>query len=124
MSRSKERLSDYLDHILQAIERIGRYTKDLDETAFLQNELVQDAVIRNIEIVGEASNNVLKHYPDFIATHQHLPFAFAYQMRNAVTHGYAKVDFEIVWRTIQNDLVSFYNEVKQAAQTLPSVERP
>lgn len=125
MIRSKDRLSDYLDHILQAIERIGRYTDDLDETAFLQNELVQDAVIRNIEIVGEASNNVLKHYPDFAAAHPELPFAFAYQMRNAVTHGYAKVDFEIVWKTIQKDLFGFHRQVKQVAQSIePGGFRP
>ncbi|WP_363261124.1 HepT-like ribonuclease domain-containing protein [Rhodoferax sp.] len=46
------RVPDYLGHILQAIERIDRYTADLDEIGFLNSELVQDAVIRNIEIVG------------------------------------------------------------------------
>lgn len=60
MSKDSRRLSDYLAHILQAIERIGRYTDDLDEVAFLQNELVQDAVIRNLEVIGEAGNNIEK----------------------------------------------------------------
>lgn len=50
MSKDRQRLADYLADILQAIERIGRYTEELDEVAFLQNELVQDAVIRNLEI--------------------------------------------------------------------------
>lgn len=44
------RVPDYLGHILKAIERIARYTSDMDELGFLNNELVQDAVIRNIEI--------------------------------------------------------------------------
>ena len=48
------RVPDYLGHILQAIERIGRYTADLDEVGFLRNEMAQDAVIRNIEIIGDA----------------------------------------------------------------------
>ncbi|WP_215883812.1 HepT-like ribonuclease domain-containing protein [Acidithiobacillus sulfurivorans] len=52
------RVPDYLGHILKAIERIDRYTADMDEVAFLSNELVQDAVIRNIEIIGEAANNI------------------------------------------------------------------
>lgn len=52
------RVPDYLGHILQAIKRIGRYTEDLDETGFLNSDLVQDAVIRNIEIIGEAANNI------------------------------------------------------------------
>ena len=52
------RVPDYLRHILNAIERIDRYTTDMDETGFLANELIQDAVTRNIEIIGEAANNL------------------------------------------------------------------
>ena len=62
MSNDPLRLSDYLTHILQATERIIRYTESMDESAFLLNELVQDAVIRNFEILGEASSNILKSY--------------------------------------------------------------
>ena len=65
MSRDKQRLSDYLGHILEAIERIDRYTENMDEVQFLQSEMVQDAVIRNFEIIGEASFNIQKHYPEF-----------------------------------------------------------
>lgn len=57
------RVPDYLGHILKAIERIDRYTADMDEVGFLGSELVQDAVIRNIEIIGEASNNSLHDFP-------------------------------------------------------------
>jgi uncharacterized protein with HEPN domain len=49
MSKDRQRLADYLMHMLQAIERITRYTELLDEMAFLQNELVQDAVIRKVD---------------------------------------------------------------------------
>ena len=52
------RLLGYLRHILQAIERIQNYTEEFDEVAFLQNEMAQDAVIRNLEIIGEASRNI------------------------------------------------------------------
>lgn len=88
MSKDKQRLIEYLTHMLQAIERITRYTEELDEVAFLQNELVQDAVIRNFEILGEASNSIRKHYPEFATLHPDLPLAFAYQLRNAVGHGW------------------------------------
>lgn len=57
MTRTLQPLADYLAHILEAIDRIDRYTYDMDELAFLNNELVQDAVIRNFEIIGEASRN-------------------------------------------------------------------
>lgn len=49
------RVASYLGHNLHAIERIDRYTAEMDELVFLANELVQDAVIRNIEIIGEAA---------------------------------------------------------------------
>ena len=118
MSKDRQRLADYMAHMLQAIERITRYTEELDDVAFLQNELVQDAVIRNLEILGEASNNVQKHYPEFAAQHPELPLAFAYQMRNAVAHGYFKVDYEIVWQTIHADLPGLYSQVQGAVSSL------
>jgi uncharacterized protein with HEPN domain len=118
MNRGLQRLADYLAHILEAIERIDRYTEDMDEVAFLSNALVQDAVIRNIEIIGEASHNIEKRYPEFAAAHSELPLAFAYQMRNAVAHGYFKADLEIVWKTIQNDLPDLYTRVREARTAL------
>jgi uncharacterized protein with HEPN domain len=48
-------------------------------------------VIRNLEILGEASNNIQKHYPEFATRHPELPLAFAYEMRNAVAYVYFKV---------------------------------
>ena len=55
MTQDPIRVPDYLEHIIQAIQRIHRYTEDMTEVTFLENELVQDAVIRNIEIIGEAA---------------------------------------------------------------------
>nr|WP_315594091.1 DUF86 domain-containing protein [uncultured Cupriavidus sp.] len=118
MSRDKQRLADYLAHILESIARIARYTQDMDEKAFLGNELAQDAVIRNIEIIGEASRNIEVHHAEFAAAHPELPLAFAYQMRNAVAHGYFKVDFEIVWKTIQNDLPRLSQQVQALSDEL------
>jgi len=101
MSQTNQRLLDYLDHISKAIERIHRYIEDIDEIKFLENELVQDAVIRNLEIIGEASRNIEVRYPEFTASNPDIPLAIAYQMRNAVAHGYFQVDLEIVWKTIE-----------------------
>ncbi len=74
--------------------------------------MAQDAVIRNFEIIGEASHNIEMHYPEFAADHPELPLAFAYQMRNAIAHGYFKVDLEIVWKTIHADLPRLSERVK------------
>ena len=59
------RLPEYLGHIVEAIERIYRYVEDLDEVGFLEDEKTQDAVIRNFEIIGEASSNIKRHHPEF-----------------------------------------------------------
>jgi uncharacterized protein with HEPN domain len=109
------RVPDYLGHILEAIERIEEYVSDMDELAFLSSKLTQDAVIRNIEIVGEASNNILRVDPVFAAKHNEIPWQVMYAMRNRVSHGYDKVDFEMVWQTICNDLPDLYNLVKSAS---------
>jgi uncharacterized protein with HEPN domain len=113
MKRDPQRLPDYLNHILEAIERIEEYVSELDEMAFLGNKLVQDAVIRNFEVIGEASNNIEKRFPEFVAAHPELPLASAYQMRNAVSHGYFQVDFEILWKTIQRDLPGLHTKVEE-----------
>ncbi|WP_124553478.1 DUF86 domain-containing protein [Methylophilus methylotrophus] len=104
MKPSAQRLVDYLAHIQQAIQRIHQYTEDVDQLGFLKSPLIQDAVIRNIEIIGEASHNIQKHFPKFAQTHPEIPLRIAYEMRNAVAHGYFKVDLEIVWKTMLTDL--------------------
>ena len=121
MSKSL-RVPDYLGHILQAIERIDRYTSEMDEVDFLHNELVQDAVIRNIEIAGEASNNILRVAAEFAAKHDEIPWQVMYTMRNRVSHGYERVDLEIVWKTIQGDLPTLHAQVQEALADLTRSE--
>lgn len=114
MTSDPKRLDDYLAHILEAIERIEEYVSEMDELTFLNSKLVQDAVIRNLEIIGEASNNIEKRFPEFVTSHPELPLTSAYQMRNAIAHGYFKVDFEIVWKTICNELPELFRLVSDA----------
>lgn len=118
MSGVQQRLPEYLAHILEAIERIKRYTANMDIEAFVINEMAQDAVIRNFEIIGEASNNILRHYPEFIANHAELPLAFAYRMRNVVAHSYFKVDWNVVWQTIHHDLPNLYAQIQDVKASL------
>lgn len=75
-------------------------------------------MIRNFEIIGEASHNIERHFPGFAADHPELPLAFAYQMRNAVAHGYFSVDLEIVWKTLQTDLPGLYVRMQAVLQGL------
>ena len=84
MSKDPQRLPDYLGSILQAIDRINRYSAGMDEAGFLQHDMAQDAVIRNFEVLGAASRNIERDHPGFAAAHPELPLAFAYEMRNAL----------------------------------------
>ena len=81
MSRDLLRLGDYLDHILEAIGKISSYCADVDEVGFLANTMIQDAVIRNFEIIGEASHKIDKIHPDFLKDNPDVPLLFAYEMR-------------------------------------------
>lgn len=112
------RVLDSLGHILQAIERIDRYTADLDDVGFLKSELVQDAVIRNIEIVGEAANRIQRVDAEFATEHDEIPWQVMYTMRNRVSHGYEQVDLEIVWKTIRGDLPTLHAQVKEVLADL------
>lgn len=98
------RLVDCLRHVVEAVDRIATYTRTMDRSEYLATQLAQDAVIRNLEIFGEASRNVVRRFPDLAAQHGEIPFASAYEMRNALSHGYFAVDQGVVWTTIQSDL--------------------
>ena len=80
--------------------------------------MIQDAVIRNFEIIGEASKNVERVAPEFVAAHPELPLAFAYDMRNLLAHGYYKVDVAVVWKTIERDLPFLHQQVTMAMRKL------
>ncbi len=104
MNAKPLRTREYLEHMLDAIERIDTYTTDFDFPAFDADARTQDAVIRNLEVIGEAARNVLRHDPAFVTAHANVPWGKAYQMRNALSHGYAEVDLEVVWRTVRSSL--------------------
>lgn len=86
------RIPDYLEHILEAIERIDRYLADTNEVAFLNDQKTQDAVVRNFEIIGEAALNIERYHAAFAAAHPDVLWTVIYAMRNRVAHGYFKVD--------------------------------
>lgn len=75
------RVRDYLDHIEFAIARIHRYVVGLDRDSFFASEEKQDAVIRNIEIIGEAAQSIRRRHPEFAARHPEIPWGGAYTYR-------------------------------------------
>jgi len=115
--RDPQRVADYLGHILQAIDSIREYTSDATADSYLADRRTQDAVVRNLEVIGEASNNIVKHHAEFTAAHTAVPWRFAYEMRNALSHGYFTIDHTLVWQTIQRDLPSLREQVVRLLET-------
>lgn len=91
----------YIDHILECIRKINEFSSGLSLKEFKLNELVQDAVIRNIEIIGEASKKVSK---DTKQTYYKVPWKEIAGMRDKLIHDYLGVDVEVVWKTIKEDI--------------------
>lgn len=112
MSRTHPlRVTDYWQHILQAIGNSQEYTAGMNLATFMADRKTCDAVIRNLEVIGEACNNVAKNHADFASQNTTLPWGFTYEMRNALAHGYFTLDLAIVWLTIQNDLPTLQRQV-------------
>lgn len=118
MSKGQLRVPDYLEHILEAIRRIGRYTKGMDEATFKVDERTQDAVIRNIEIIGEATSYISHADKIFVEQHPEVPWKVMRAMRNRVAHGYFEIDWEIVWKTITKDLPSLEQQLTELKRYL------
>ena len=99
MSLHTDRL--YIGHIRDAAQRALRYTLGYTADRFAEEELVQDGVIRQLEIIGEA---VARVSPHFRAQHPDWPWASMRAMRNHLAHGYAHVRLDTVWDTVAHDL--------------------
>lgn len=114
-----ERLADYLEHILDALQRIQRYTSGKSRDDFATDTLLQDGVLRNLSIVGEAAHRILIAAPGFAAQHPEIPLAKIYGTRNRLTHAYEEVDLDIVWNLVQQDVPSLQEKVACVLRTLP-----
>ena len=107
-----ERIEDYLEHIAQAIQRATEYVEHVRSlSAFQQSQRDQDAVIRNIEIIGEAARQIQQHAPEFVAAHSQLPWIEMRGMRNKMIHDNFDVDVNVVWNTIRDDFPQLKQQV-------------
>ena len=118
MKTDELQLIDYLGHIAKAANNVAEYREGLDYPAFLKHKMAQDAVIRNFEIIGEAAKKILDRFPEFTEEHNAIPWRSLYGMRNALSHGYFKVDLERVWQTAERDLPMLGEQIKEILRRL------
>lgn len=101
MNAAKRRFDIYLDDILISISRIDEYIGDMDFIEFKRNYLIVDAVIRNFEIIGEASKNI----PESIRLrYPSVPWKKMIGLRNLISHEYFGVDYEMIWTITKESL--------------------
>jgi uncharacterized protein with HEPN domain len=91
----------YLLDILSATRRVLEYTTGLSWEEFAKNCLVQDATLRQLEIIGEAARKVSL---EFRSAHPELPWQEMIGMRNRLIHEYSRVDLTAIWSTVTDDL--------------------
>ena len=97
----------YLDHMLECIQNIEAYTKN-GKMEFMDSTLVQDAVIRNLEVIGEAAKRISN---DLKITYDALPWREMAGLRDVLIHDYFGVDLKIVWNVIEKELPTIKSDL-------------
>lgn len=106
----------YLEDIAESIKYIEEYTKDIKEADFYRDTKLQDAILRRLEIIGEAAKKIPQaiksKYPD-------IPWKEIAGTRDILSHEYFRVNLERIWKTIQEDLLPFKEKIEEILKKFP-----
>lgn len=91
----------FVEDILESVDKIERYVKGISYDNFVENEMIIDAVIRNLEVIGEASKNIPENIREQYTT---IPWRRIIGLRNIMIHGYFGIDLSIIWEIITKNL--------------------
>ena len=107
----------YLRHILDAMVRISNYLHGVNEDEFQENLLLQDGVIRQLEIIGEATKQISESTRE---KYKRIPWKDMAGMRDKLIHDYFGVDVALVWTTAENDIPMIQPEIQELIGDLES----
>ena len=99
----------YLNHIGEAVANIEKFLGDIDYDGFQANTMMVNAVIKELEIIGEAANNIGR---EFRVLHPEIPWDKMIDMRNFLIHEYFGIRTDVVWDTAKNDLPELKSALK------------
>jgi uncharacterized protein with HEPN domain len=102
-----------INHILESISLINEYTQNQTISDFITRKETQDAVIRRLEIIGEATKNIPL---DFTEKHQNIPWRKISGLRNVLIHEYFGVDLNLTWNVVKEDLPLLEKQLKSILQ--------
>lgn len=112
---SERNVKIIIEDIIESIDAVLCYTSGIDFLQFDNDRMCRDAVLRNIEVIGEA----IKQLPEeFLNKHSSVEWHKAVSMRNRLIHAYFDIDYSIVWETAKNILPEFKSQLKQIQNTL------
>ena len=98
-----------LEHILESIDYVFDFTKGVDFEAFQTDVKLRFAIIKNLEIIGEASYMLTKELKE---QNPEVPWRKVIDLRHVLVHGYYQLKFETIWNIIQKDLLPFKEQIK------------
>lgn len=105
----------YLEDVLESIEKIEEYIKPITENDFYKNTQVQDAILRRLEIVGEAVKNVPQEVRD---KYPEIPWKRIAGIRDVLIHQYFGVSLERTWKVIKEDIIDLKNKIIEVQKDL------
>jgi uncharacterized protein with HEPN domain len=112
---SKRPVGFLVEDIWEAIEKVECYTSNITVKTFLEDSKTADAVVRNLEIIGEAARRLPD---DFKVEHSEIEWVKIIGLRHRIVHEYFGVDLDIVWRILKNDLPAFKEKLSSIREKL------
>lgn len=105
----------FLEDILTAANKVLKYTKGLSYDDLIDNDLVSDAVIKNILVIGEATKNISDEIRE---ANPHVEWRKMAGMRDMMIHGYFSINYRIVWDVVQNKIPALKKQMEQLLKTI------
>lgn len=110
----------FIGHIFESIELIEQYTTEISKKTFIENRNVQDAVVRRIEIIGEA----VKNLPNgFVQKHPEVEWKEIARTRDRMIHHYFGVDLDSVWDMVTKDLPFLRKKIQKIKDDLEKTQK-